>query len=218
MWFEVVKQVVKEDERIKVIKALNAPRQRGKGNTMRDLQYSWKSSCSRKGRGGFLAIVGGTTLIEIVIVLVILSIAAMLAIPMISSAEGVQVRSAANLLASDLEYTKNMSISSGQNYSLVFIDGQSYKVCDQAGSTVSHPVSGKSYVVDYSADGRLEKVSISSVDIQPNSSQQVTFDYLGSPYSGSGTSNPLNSGQITLSAGETSITVFVEAVTGFISM
>ena len=36
--------------------------------------------------------------------------AAALAIPMISSASGVQVRSAANLLASDIEYTKNMSI------------------------------------------------------------------------------------------------------------
>jgi len=218
MWFQVVKQVVKEDERITVVKAKNSPRQRGKGNTMQDLRHFRNRSCSRNGRGDFLAIGSGTTLIELVIVLVILAIAAALAIPMISSASGVQVRSAANLLASDLEYAKNMSISSGQNYSLVFVDGQSYKVCDQSGSTVSHPVSGKSYVVDYSVDGRLEKVTISNVDIQPGSSQQITFDYLGSPYSGSGTSSPLNSAQITLSAGGTVITVLIEAVTGFISI
>ncbi|MHC4722199.1 MAG: pilus assembly FimT family protein [Planctomycetota bacterium] len=43
------------------------------------------------------------TLVELIVVMVILAIAAMLAVPMISSAADVQVRSAANMIAADLD-------------------------------------------------------------------------------------------------------------------
>ena len=160
----------------------------------------------------------GMSLIEIIVVVMILAMVAMLAVPMISSAGSVQIRSAANLISADLEYAKNMSISTGQNYSVVFETNHSYKVCDQSGATIEHPVSKKNYVVDFSADSRLDEVTITSAVFDPGSSQTITFDYLGSPYSGSGTSNPLNSGQITLQADSIVMHVNVEAVTGFISI
>ena len=158
------------------------------------------------------------TLIEIIVVVVILSIAGMLAIPLITSADNVQVRSAANLLASDLEYAKNMSVSRGQNYSVVFLNSVSYKVCDQGGTTITHPVDKKPYVVDFGEDDRLDKVTISSVNIMPGSTDTITFDYLGSPYSGTGTTNPLNSGQITLNVVGVTKNVVVEPVTGYIKI
>lgn len=160
----------------------------------------------------------GMSLIEIIVVMMILAMVAMLAVPMISSAGSVQIRSAANLISADLEYAKNMSISTGQNYSIVFETNHSYKVCDQSGATIENPVSKKNYVVDFSADSRLDEVTITSAVFDPSSSQTITFDYLGSPYSGSGTSNPLNSGQITLQADSIVMRVNVEAVTGFISI
>jgi hypothetical protein len=46
----------------------------------------------------------------------------------------------------------------------------------------------------------------------------ITFDYLGSPYSGSGTSNPLNSGTISIRARDFTETISIEPVTGFISI
>lgn len=159
---------------------------------------------------------GGFTLVELLIVIAIIMIAALTAIPMMSSAASMQIRSAANMLTADLEYAKSMSISRGQNYSVVFDkDTESYRIEDQDGNVIPHPVKkGFDYVIDFQNDGRLNKVDI--VDADFDATSIVKFDYLGSPYNGS--NSPLNSGVISLQAGGTTTTVTVEAVTGFISI
>jgi prepilin-type N-terminal cleavage/methylation domain-containing protein len=158
---------------------------------------------------------GGFTLTEIIIVVVIIAIAALTAIPMMSSAASVQIKSAVNMLVADLEYAKSMAISRGQNFSVVFDDNtECYWIEDQSGTVIPHPVKkGFSYMVDFQNDGRLNKVNI--VDVDFDTTSEVKFDYLGSPYNGSG--SPLNHGVINLEAGGTTATVMVEAVTGFIS-
>jgi prepilin-type N-terminal cleavage/methylation domain-containing protein len=162
---------------------------------------------------------GGFTLAEILLVVVIIAIAAMIAVPMMGSAGSIQIRSAANMIAGDLEYAKSMAISRQKNYSVVFNPaGDYYEVHDPNG-IIKHPVKkGFDYRVDFSSDSRLNKVVIDNADFDPGSSNTITFDYLGSPYSGSGTSNPLNSGTISLKAGDFTMTVSVEPVTGFISI
>jgi prepilin-type N-terminal cleavage/methylation domain-containing protein len=159
---------------------------------------------------------GAFTAIELLIVVVIIAIAAMVAIPLSGSASGTQLRAAANIVASDLEYAKSMAISRGQNYSVDFDAGaESYRILDQGGNVIGHPVKkGFDYVVSFGGSSRLGKVGIVSSDF--DSTDVVNFDYLGSPYNGSG--NPLNSGIITLQAGTATLTVSVEAVTGFISV
>ncbi|MBN1807063.1 MAG: GspH/FimT family pseudopilin [Sedimentisphaerales bacterium] len=160
----------------------------------------------------------GFTLIELLIVVVIISIAALTAIPMMSSAAGMQIRSAANMIAADLEYAKSMAISRAQNFSVVFDAGaDSYRIEDQYGNFLPHPVKkGFDYIIDFQNDGRLDKVDIVSVNFDATS--KVTFDYLGSPYNGNTTASPLNSGVINLQAGGTTTTVTVEPVTGFVSV
>jgi prepilin-type N-terminal cleavage/methylation domain-containing protein len=159
----------------------------------------------------------GFTLIEIMVVVVIIAIAAMVVVPMMGTAGSMQIRSAANIIAADLEYAKSMAISRQKNYSVVFNSvGGYYEVRDPNG-IIKHPVrKGFDYKVDFSSDSRLDKVVIDSVDFDPGSSNTVTFDYLGSPYSG--TSNPLNSGAIHIRAGDLTMTINVEPVTGFISI
>jgi len=159
---------------------------------------------------------GGFTLVELLIVISIIMIAALTAIPMMSSAASVQIRSAANMLTADLEYAKSMAISRAQNYSVVFDkDAESYRVEDQNGNVIPHPVKkGFGYVIDFQNDGRLNKVDI--VDADFDGTGVVKFDYLGSPYNGS--NSPLNSGVISLQAGGTTTTVTVEPVTGFVSI
>jgi len=161
---------------------------------------------------------GGFTLVELLIVIVIIAIAALTAIPMMSSAASVQIRSAANMLTADLEYAKSMSISRGQNFSVVFNkDTESYRIEDQSSTVIPHPVKkGFDYEINFSTDGRLDKVDIVDADFDPGSDNTITFDYLGSPYSG--TTSPLNNGVISLQAGGTTTTVRVEAVTGFVSI
>ena len=180
-------------------------------------QARLRYSCFRRNTGYDLrGISGGFTLVELLIVIVIIAIAALTAIPMMSSAASVQIRSAANMLTADLEYAKSMSISRGQNFSVVFDKNtESYWIEDQSSTVIPHPVKkGFDYVIDFKNESRLDKVDI--VDADFDGTSVVKFDYLGSPYNGS--NNPLNSGVISLQAGGTTTTVTVESVTGFISI
>ena len=161
---------------------------------------------------------------EILLVVVIIAIAAMIAVPMMGSMDSVQIRSVANMIAADLEYAKSMAISRGQNFSVVFDETtESYQIFkDQDGTLVpiEHPVKkGFDYRLDFSSDSRLNKVVIDDADFDPDSSNTITFDYLGSPYSGSGSGMKfLNSGAIRLQAAGITKTIRVEPVTGYISI
>lgn len=184
---------------------------------MRRMQYGihrtqYNPPCCFSRRGKCRAF----TLIEIMIVVVIIAIAAMTAIPIMTSATSFQLRSAANMIAADLEYAKTIAISRGQIFSVVFDQAtESYRIEDQDGAVIAHPVKkGFDYVVDFKNDSRLSKVDIEDVDCDTTS--VVKFDYLGSPKNGN--NDPLNSGVISLRAGQMTTTINIEPVTGFISI
>lgn len=167
--------------------------------------------------GGGYRLRRGFSLIEVIVVVVIIAIAAVMAVPMFSSAGSFQLRSAANIIAADLEYAKSMAITRGQNYSVVFdAVAESYKIVDQDDVTISHPVKkGFDYIVNFKSESRLNRVDITSVQFQPGASNTITFDYMGSPYSGG---NPLNSGSIVIGTDGATVIISVEPVTGFISI
>lgn len=146
----------------------------------------------------------GFTIVEILIVLAIVLIAAVIVMPVLSSAGGVQVRSAAGMLAADLEYARSMAITTGRNHSVVFdVTGDSYQLEDDTGTIISRPFSSDDYVVNLGT-GKLNKVSISSVDYT-----SVVFDCLGSSNNGC---------NIVLATTQENVTVTVEPVTGFITV
>ncbi|HPS54948.1 MAG TPA: GspH/FimT family pseudopilin [Sedimentisphaerales bacterium] len=151
----------------------------------------------------------GFTLIEMIVVIVILSIAAAMVVPMMSSADDVQLRSGANKLAADLEYAKSMAISRGQQYTVVFDEAaESYQIEDSSGAIIDHPIrKGSAYKEQFGGTSGLKKVGISDADF--NDTDMVTFDSIGSPDNG---------GTVTLIAGGRTINVNVEAVTGYISI
>ena len=123
-----------------------------------------------------------------------------------------------NFLAATLDYAKSMAITHQQSYSVVFdVSNESYQVQDQGGTLIDHPVNPGDFVVNLS-NTELDKVDFTSADFDGVVSNAVTFDYLGSPYSGTDTTAPLNSGQILLQATDFSITVSVEPVTGYVTM
>ena len=150
----------------------------------------------------------GFTMIEILILAVILTIVALTAVPMLSSAGTMQIRAGANMIAADLEYAKSMAISRGQEYSVVFDqNAESYQIEDQGG-VILHPVKkGFNYVVDFQSDGRLGRVDITGANF--GGSADVAFDSLGSPDNG---------GTVTLQANGTTVTITVEPITGYISI
>jgi prepilin-type N-terminal cleavage/methylation domain-containing protein len=176
-------------------------------------------TCIQRNRKGF-------TLIEIIVVVVILSIAAMMAIPVVSNAADIQVRAAANRIAADLDYTKGMAITHQKRYAIIFSEsGESYEIRVEpfgSGDVIDHPVNPGSFVVDFGSTGDLDRVDIDSADFDSGTSvsNAITFDYLGSPYSGtSGTS--LLTGLITLQdkqSGNFKLYVKIEPVTGYVTI
>ena len=151
----------------------------------------------------------GFTVIEIIIVVVILSIVALAAVPMLSSAGTMQIRAAANMIAADIEYAKSMAISGGQDYSVVFDqNADSYRIEDQSNNIIPHPVKkGFNYIVDFQNDSRLGRVDIVWANF--NATAVVTFDSLGSPDNG---------GMVTMQANGTAVVIKVEPITGYISI
>jgi len=169
------------------------------------LRYSRRGSLSVSGSRHTP---GAFTVIEILIVVVILAIAAMTALPMLSSAASVQLRSAANMIAADLEYARSLSVSRGRNFTVVFdTAAESYEIQDEFGATIPHPVKkGFDYVIDLQGEG-LERVDITNVDFAASS--DVMFDYLGSPDDG---------GTVTVQGGNTTAIISVEPITGYITV
>ena len=159
----------------------------------------------------------GFTLVEIVLVVVILAIAAMMAIPFATSGTSTQLKGAATIIASDLEYAKSMAISRGRKYWVDFDEGaESYSIKDVNGVITSHPIKkGSAYTVNFAADSRLSQVDITNVNF--DGTDTVGFDYLGSPLQGGG-SYLISPGEIELSAGGSTMTVNVEPVTGYITI
>ena len=169
---------------------------------------SYQCRDKRSAKAARRSAIGGLTVIELLIVVVILAIAALTAIPMMSSASSIQIRSATNLIMADLEYAKSMAITRGQNHSVVFDPGtDSYQIEDQNNNVISHPVKkGFDYIVSFPNDSRLNRVDVTNVDF--DTTQRVQFDCLGSPDNG---------GTVSIQAGNTTATITVEPVTGFIS-
>jgi prepilin-type N-terminal cleavage/methylation domain-containing protein len=160
----------------------------------------------------------GLTMLELVVVLAVIAIVAFLAVPMRSRAAEVRLRSAASLIASDLEYIKNLAINNQRHYSIIFDnedDSFTYKVCNSEG-IIDHPLrSDLPFKVDFVENSRLRKiVSMAAFD----ASEAITFDYLGSPFSGVGTENPLQEGKIILQTGDLRMTIYVEPVTGYVNI
>jgi Tfp pilus assembly protein FimT len=150
------------------------------------------------------------TLVEMFIVMVILAIIAAIAVPLYTSAASTEVKAAANMIASDLEYAESMAMSTGRNYSAVFdASAESYSIKDCNNQVISHPVHvGTRFIVNFANDSRLNKVDIVSA-FGSTTTSVVTFDYLGAPS---------NSGSILLRSDGITMTVKVAPVTGYVSI
>ena len=157
----------------------------------------------------------GFTLIEIMIIVVILSIAMVVAVPMFSGAASFQLESATSMIAADLEYAKSLAITRQQQYGILFdTASDSYRLVDQDGNVITNPVTTKPYIVDFRNEGRLKNVDLAQADFDGTAT--IRFDYLGSPYNGNDTA--MNSGTIRLQVSSGAVEIKVEPVTGYVTI
>lgn len=152
------------------------------------------------------------TLIEVIVVVLILAIVAAIVVPQMTSASDSQVTGAARVLASDLETTRSLAVTTQQPHSLVFnADRTSYKVVQNyAGGAyasvpaIAHPIrSGQVYEVNLARQNGMDRVTVTAATF--GGASYVTFNSHG---------EPSNAGTITLRAGTFEMIVSVEGLTG----
>jgi len=158
----------------------------------------------------------GFTLVELLIVIAVLVIAAAIVIPSIGSAADTQAVSAARVLGSDLEVTRSLALTTQEPHSLVFSpDLQSYKVVANYGGeayatvvAVPHPVTaGRQFDVTLARQNGMDAVRIAGVSF--GGSTYVTFDSQGEPSS---------AGAVTVESGQVQMQVSVAALTGAVTV
>ena len=149
----------------------------------------------------------GFTLVEILVTVMVLAIAAAMVAPYMSGSGDFQAASAARILASDLQYAQNTAITSQDPVTVTFDpNSESYHLSNASGQLI-HPITKSAYVVSFSSREGFDRLDVASASF--DGAMTVTFDVLGSP------DHP---GSVTLQAGPHVYQVDVAAATGNVTV
>ena len=172
----------------------------------------------RRNRGS----VGGFTLMELLVVVILLSIAAAVVVPRALDTADIQALAAARTTASDLEYARDLAITTTNRVKATFTPAAaSYTLTQWNEATsswdpIAQPITkATSYKVTFSTQYGFGRVNLSNASF--GGQAYVTFDETGTPVDNNGV--PLaNDGAVTISAGSTTYTLTVQAATGIVTV
>jgi prepilin-type N-terminal cleavage/methylation domain-containing protein len=148
------------------------------------------------------------TLIEILVVVSIMGIAAAIVVPSMLHAGSLTIQAAARIVVTDLVEAQNEAVATKATRKVVFDSvNNSYRVTDPNGVTLKQPSSGGSFSVDFDQDKRFAGVRLEKADF--SGATTVSFDELGTPSNG---------GYVELSADGHRYRVTVKAFTGRVTV
>ena len=128
----------------------------------------------------------GYTLVEVLIVVVVLGIAAAMIVPQMLSAGQLGVQAAARMIIADIQYAQNDAVAAQAERRLVFEpDSDRYRLTDASGQVLEVPwrsAGGARYEVSFQEDQRFRGVELVSADFDEE--PVLVFDDLGAPESG----------------------------------
>ena len=164
------------------------------------------------------------TLIEMLVVIALLGLAAAMVIPNMNSVHVLRVQAALRTVVSDITFAQADAIAFQQKRAIVFdIENNSYRVVAVPGDTIdatnntlyqpSGP--GGRFVVDFKteqfAGARLTAANFNDPGV-------LIFDDLGSPVAGAGDDTPGRGGSIRIEGSGQSFSIRVEPFTGRITV
>jgi prepilin-type N-terminal cleavage/methylation domain-containing protein len=148
----------------------------------------------------------GFTLVEIIVVVLILAIAAAIIVPQAVQSSDVQSLAGARTLACDIEYARDLAITRATPITVKFEVANNLYRLRNASTDLVNPITQKAYVMSYATQAGLTKVTLVSTTFTGG---MVTFDETGSPDA---------AGSATLRAGSWSYRIDVAAATGKVSV
>ena len=130
----------------------------------------------------------GYTLVEVLIVVAILGIAAAVVVPNMLTAGTLGVQAAARIIVADILYAQNDAIAQQRTRSVVFDPAnESYSLQDENGAILSvrwKNADANNYFVDFTTDDRFQGVEIISAEFPAGGGSTLEFDALGGPLNG----------------------------------
>lgn len=149
----------------------------------------------------------GFTLIEILVVLVILGIAAAMVVPRITGMGDMQASGAARILLADMQYAQNEAIVTQKDVTVTFNTGNGSYVLSNTDGTLTHPLNKTPFVTALPSMAGYRNIQMLSANF--GGTNRVTFDSMGSPDNG---------GQVVLSADGNGYRLTLAPVTGKVSV
>ena len=149
----------------------------------------------------------GFTLIEILMVVVILGIAAAAIVPQIGSRDDLKASAAARSLMADLIYAQNRAITTQKMIYATFDEtSQAYELLSNISpkTDLTHPLNKTDYVVRFGASGTNGLGDARLVSANFDGEKTIGFDEMGAPYAvsmASGSVIQLMAGAIDIKAG-----------------
>ena len=149
------------------------------------------------------------TLVEMLVVIVIIGLAAALVVPQVLQSGNLTVQAAARLIVSDLLHAQNEAVAQQDTRKVIFdVTGNAYRLTDSADQTLATPLSSDgNHVVSFETDSRFRGVTLAAADF--GGAGQVAFDEMGAPSAG---------GSIDLLSGGTRYRIQVAPFTGRITV
>ena len=149
------------------------------------------------------------TLVEVLVVLVIIGIAAAIVVPHMLDVGTMSVQAASRAVIADILFAQNEAIARQATRRVVFdLAENRYRLTEGDGTVLPAPSrSGALYEVDFAGDRRFEGVTLAAANFDDEA--VLSFDALGAPAAG---------GVVDLTAGATRYRLTVAAFTGRVTI
>jgi prepilin-type N-terminal cleavage/methylation domain-containing protein len=168
------------------------------------------------------------TLVEILVVVLILGIAAAVIVPAMGSRDDLKAAAAARMIMADLIYAQNRAITTQQRHYVIFntTTQQNFRISlsPTDGSSIQHPVTKDPFIMRVGQGGSAGLTEINLAQVSFEGKTTLAFDELGVPYfydpgTNQTTATSTSAGsQIRVQCGTHVLAILIEPYTGEIKV